>query len=891
MVATPTPRTLTPRALRVARAAYARVIASLGGRFPGGSADAHADVFDALQQEAFADGGWRAVCRLWAAEAGSLLRVALTPSARSRRSPITMGFVQDLRASLRALTRARGFTVVTVATLALGVGVTAAGFAVFDAVLLRPLPYHDADRLVQVAEWPTEGGGGNWTVSPAAFLEWKQRASAFASLDARVTGSAVLTDAADPQEVRVARVTPGYFHTLGATAMRGRVFGDADRPGGGCVAVVSHRLWSLRYAASGTLIGAPIALDGVPCAVIGVLGADTAFDRSPTDIYTLMEFTAASASDNSRSMTALARLSDGVSVERAAADMEAVAAAVNPERGAEGEGWTARVFPLRDIVVRAGARQLAVVSLAAVGVVLLICCVNVAALFLSRAVARRHEAAVRRALGASRWRTARQYLAEALLIAVAGGAAGVVIGSWTLRLFVSLLPPGVLPPELVVSIDWRVLLFTAAVAGGSAVVCGLLPLASSTPEAADIRSGGRSMTPSRRTGLLQNGLLVGEIALATVVLGGAALLLVSYTRLMDQPPGFDAEGVFTARLALSGPRYAEPAAVSAFFERTLDATRQSPGVRHAAAVTSLPLGGWLYGTRFTIDGQASGRVPPSAHIQAATPGYFETFGIALRSGRSFDASDSAGAAPVAIVNETLARRFVTGGDALGRFLRLGSPDAPPVQIIGVTADVKTYGLADAPLATPEIYVPHTQLSAPVMFVAIRSDSEDAGAVLSHLRAAVRQADPLVPLGAITPMRDRVGASAALQRFRATMIALLGAAACGLALVGVYSIRARHTQARMSEFGLRIALGATRGDIIALSLRSGGRLIGLGLFIGLALAVALTGLVQSWLFGIDSGQAWILAVPAALLGVAGLAASWIPARRAARSDPTAMLRRV
>lgn len=888
MAAETTGTRLSRRARALALAAFRRTVARLDSRFPPGAADTLARDFDALQRDAFLSGGWPALMRVWLDEARSLIGL-IRPLPRQPRSALTMGFIQDLREALRALARARGFSLIAMATLAAGIGVTSAGFAVFDAALLRPLPFRDADRLVQVAEWPSTGGGGNVTVAPSAFAEWRARATSFDQLEARITGTAVLTDAGDPVEVRVARVTPGYFALLGEDAVRGRVFGAADAEGGPCLAVISHALWQRRFAVNASIAGGSLSLDGAPCTIAGVLAGDSALDRAPVGVYTVLDLRAAIAAGWGRQLTAIGRLRNGVTLEQASGEMAAIAAAINPARGAAGDGWTTRIFPLRDRIVRGDARRLASIALAAVAVVLLVCCVNVAALFLSRAIARRHESAIRRALGASRWRTARHYLAEAAVLAAGGAIAGWVVGFWTLRLFVSLLPAGVIPPEVPLAMDWRVLAFTAAAAGGAALVCGLLPLLGSTPEASEIRAGGRSLTASRRTGALQHALLVVEIALATTVLAVAALLTVSYERLMAQPPGFEADRVFTARLAVSGPRYESGAAVAAFFERVLETARQAPGVAHAAAVTSLPLDGWLWGTRFVIDGEPQGAAPPAAHIQSATPGYFEAFRIAMRAGRPFRATDTARAAPIAIVNETLARRFVADGKAVGRLLRLGSADSTPLEIVGVAADVKTGGLGDAPLATPEIYVPHAQQPTPVMFLAVKTERDDAGAVLSHLRAAVRAADPLVPLGAVTPMTERVGASASLQRFRATMVALLGGIAGGLALVGVYSIRARQTHARMGEFGIRIALGATRASIIALSLGAGGRPIALGLALGLASAFGLARVIESWLFGIAGTEAWILAAPAAVLGLAGLAASAIPARRAAKADAAAVLR--
>jgi len=876
------------RLLSAARSVFAVAARRLQSRFPGDSVDAVVDVFDALQRDASAR-GLMPLLRFWAAEMRSLAAVAARSS--SRRSSPTMGLMNDLREATRALARARGFSAIAIATLAIGVGGTSAGFAIFDAVLLRPLPYEDADRLVQVAEWPTTGTGGNWTVAPAAFLEWRDGARSFEQLEARLGGSAVLTGHDDPVTVRVERVTPGYFRALRAVPIEGRLFSDADRADGACQAVLTAGFRQRALADAGRAPATTISLDGVPCEITGTVADDAVVDRQGADLFLLLDVRAlAVANPEGRNLRTLARLSDGVSLQQATDEMQSLAALTNAARGPSGEGWTSRVFPLRDLVMRADTRRLASVSLASVGIVLLVATVNIAALFLSRNVARTHETAIRRALGASRWRTARLSIAEAGLLGLAGAAAGLVVAAWTLEVFSSLMPAGTLPAQVAIGIDWRVLLFTAAVTLVVSLICGLLPAFDSTPEAMGIRAGGRSLTTSRRTGLLQHGLLIIEVALATVVLSSAALLTISYQQLTAQSPGVDTARLQTARLIVPGPRYASGQATAGFYAQVLDDIRRSPDVVSVGAATSLPLEGWLYGTRFLVDGEATDGVPPSAHILSATPGYFETLGVPLRAGRAFDATDAAHATPVAVVNETLARRFISG-DAVGRRMRLGSSTGTLLEIIGVVADVKTYGLGDASLATPEIYLAHAQQPASSMALVIRTRTDDASGALAHAREAVRRADPLVPFGPVIPMTARIGASASLERFRATMVGLLGAVAGLLALVGVYSIRARQTHARMSEFCIRLALGSTRRQVVALNLLTGGRVIATGLTIGLLASFAATRLLATWLYGVAGFEGWILAGAAAVLGLAGMAASAIPARRAARADAAAVLRGV
>jgi putative ABC transport system permease protein len=827
-------------------------------------------------------------------------RAALTAGAIGRawshRGQAFGGLIKDARETLRSIRRAPAFAAIVVVTLAVGIGVNTAIFTVVDALLFKTLPYADGDRLVRVAEWPKVGG--NFTVAPAAFLEWRTRARALSAMEARVGGRTGLLEGGDAEQLISARVTGGYFDLLGITAVRGRAIAAADTaPAEPCRAVVSHKLWVRRFGADLSAIGRPARFTDGPCTIVGVLPADSVFDRSTTDVYFPLVFTPELARSQGRTLTTLARLAPGVSVDQAHAELAAIAADFNATRGAAGQGWTVALTPMRDVVLRQDTRRLAWTLLAAVAVVLAVACVNVASLSLSRAVDRSRELVLRAALGASRWRMFRLLMVESVLLATTGAAAGVLTGSLALRLFLTLVPPGTLPAEAAVALDARALVFTAGLAMAAALVFGTLPAwrgAAASPARA-LAAGGRGASASRASSRLHNTLLAVEVALAMVLVTTAALLGVSFGRLTGVSPGFETAGIQTAQVAVPATRYPDAAAWAAFYERAIDAIRRQPHVQHASAVTSLPLGGWLFGARFAVEGTSVDPArPPSAHIQHTTRDYFETFGIPLVAGRSFAASDTAQAPLVAIVNQTFVRRFIPDGAAVNRRLTLGIDTTAGLSnqawtIVGVAGDVKTGSLADRDLATPEIYVPHTQSPMPALVLAARAAPGRMADAASALRAGLRSVDPDLPLSAIVSMDERLGRSVSTQRFRTSMIVLFAALAGVLANLGVYAVRARAVRARRREMGVRTALGATRGEILRLLVGQAIWPVAAGLLIGAGASRLTSRALRQWLFETDAADPIVLAASAAALGGAALVASWLPARRAAGADPLAVLR--
>jgi putative ABC transport system permease protein len=586
-----------------------------------------------------------------------------------------------------------------------------------------------------------------------------------------------------------------------------------------------------------------------------------------------------------------------VSVAQAHAELAAIAADFNATRGPAGQGWTVAITPFRDVVLRQDTRQLAWMLFAAVAVVLAVACVNVASLSLSRAVDRGRELVLRSALGASRWRVFRLLMVESVLLALAGGAAGILMGSLALRLFLALVPPGTLPAEAAVALDLRALLFTAGLAMAAAFVFGTLPAwrGSAGSPARALAAGGRGCSPSRASGRFHTTLLAIEVALAMVLVTTATLLGVSFGRLTGVSPGFVTTDIQTAQVSVPATRYPDATSVAAFYERVVDAIRRQPQVQHASAVTSLPLGGWLFGTRFVVEGvPADPARPTSAHIQHATRDYFETFGIPIAAGRSFDSNDTAQAPLVAVVNQTFVKRFIGDGPALNRRVTLGIDTTAGLRdqawtIVGVAGDVKTGALSDRDLATPEIYVPHTQSPMPALFLAARAAPGRTADAASALRTAVRSVDPDLPISAIVSMDERLGRSVNTQRFRTSMIVTFAALAGVLATLGVYAVRARAVRARRREMGVRAALGATRADILRLLVGQALRPVAAGLLLGAGASLLTSRALRQWLFETDATDPVVLTVAAAALGGAALLASWLPARREAGADPLAVLR--
>jgi putative ABC transport system permease protein len=511
---------------------------------------------------------------------------------------------------------------------------------------------------------------------------------------------------------------------------------------------------------------------------------------------------------------------------------------------------------------------------------------------MARAVQRRREWAVRLALGAGPWRALRALLVEGLLLAAIGEALALAIGALFLRALLSWLPPGTVPSEAVVALDARALAFASAVSVFAALASATAPLwrGRRTPLVESLRDG-RGNAGSRGGSRLYAALLVAEVASAMLLVVGASLLVASFVRLVNVNPGFSTDDVLTMRVSLPGERYSAASAQTEYFTRALEAVRAIPGVRHASVVTSLPLGGWLYGTPIDIAEQPITGVRPSAHIQAAGDDYFATMGIALSDGREFTARDDTQAPLVAVVNETFAQKFLPAGPALGRHVNMDVPvgdrTSTSWEIVGVIRSVKTNGLAEAAFAVPEIYVPVRQVPMSTMFLAVKT--APGAEVTVPVRAALTAVDPQVPAGDVQMMVERVGVSVRTQRFRASLIGMFAGLAAVLACVGVYGVRSRAVAARRREMGIRLAMGASPRELLALVVGEGMKLVAIGMAIGLGGALLLSRVLSQWLFATPASDPRALGAATLLLGGAALLAGYLPARRAARVDPLVIFR--
>jgi len=807
--------------------------------------------------------------------------------------------IGDLRFALRLLTRSPGFSVVAVATLALGIGANTAIFSVVDHVLLRPLPYRDSDRLYAVHEAVPKFAhvAPLVPVNAMHFREWRRNVRSFDRM-ALIGGVALnLTGAGDPERLAGARVSPALFAMLGVRPQLGRLFVEAeDRPGRDAVVVIDHELWKLRFGADPRVLGRKVVLDGRPYEVIGVLPPDFRFPK----LASLYAMTIAEArpqiwkpfalkDDELEAMgdfnyACIVSLKPGVSLAQAAAELGAAQKTIS-DTVREHIDLLASLVPLQDQITgrsRTGLHLL----LGAVGVVLLIGCVNIANLLLAQTTGRRREIAIRSAIGASRARLVRQMLVESLALSAIGGAGGVFV-SYTAVEAIRLWAPIDLPRLDEVAVDARVLLFGIALSIATGLLCGLLPalrFARADPHDA-MKAGARGTTASPRHARVRTLLLAGEIALSTVCLSAAGLLLHSYLKLLAVDAGFDAQQVVTVEINLPPSRYPDLPRRSALLRSALDAVGMVPGVTSVGVSNQLPLGGEGGNNLVAPEGFTGAFTDrPLADIRQVNPEYFRTLGVPLRSGRVFAEADRA--YPVALVSVLASERLWPGQDPVGKRMQMGGDDTPLLQVIGVVGDVRGISLDKAPTMT--VYVPYWQRFQSQALLAVRTPL-DPGVVASDLRLALRRIDPELPIPAFRTMEDIVSVSAAERRFQTELVMLFGLVAALLARLGIYGVVSYSVAQRTGELGIRMALGAVPAGLRWLMLRQCLVPVAAGLACGLA-ASAMTGrLLSSLLFGVRAVDPVTIAAVALSSSAIAAVAGYIPARRATRVDPVVALR--
>jgi putative ABC transport system permease protein len=799
--------------------------------------------------------------------------------------------LRDLRFGARMLRKRPGFTAATLAVLALGVGANTAIFSVVNAVLLRPLPYPGAERVVAFDATNPSKGIRESNMSAPDFADWREQTRSFEALAMYAAGNVNLTGGDEPERVSAAVVSPDFFRVLGVGAARGRALlaedGDAGREP---VAVLSHGFWVRRFGADPAAVERVVEVNGRKLQVVGVMPAGFSFPER-TEVWSALRLDVSKEPRDNRSYSVVGRLREGVALEAAQAELDAVSARLAAAYAVTNAGWGVSLELLKEELV-GGMKATLYTLLAGVGLLLLIACANVASLLLARASGRRREVALRLALGAGRWRVARQMLTESVLLGVAGGALGAALSVWLTDMLVALAPADT-PRLSEVSADWRVLLFAAGAGVLTGVAFGLAPAlqASRYDLNESLREGGRGVAGGRSRA--RSALVVGEVALSLLLLAGAGLLVKSFARLRAVDPGFDPEGVMTMRVTLPGARYKEPAQRAEFYAALMERLRALPGVESAGATISLPLGGsnLSVGRSFIREGRpATPEEATNAAYAPVTPDYFRAMRIPLRAGRVFDERDNAESAQVVVINEAFARKAFAGQDPLGRRIHIWRDEKFQREIVGVVGDTKPQSL-DAPDPALQMYVPHRQDAGwgGLSLVVRAGGGAPPESLVGGVREEVRALDRELPVYDVKTLGQVVADSTAYRRVTMFLMAGFAAAALLLAGVGLYGVVSYAVAQRTHEIGVRVALGAQARDILRLVARQGMRLTLAGLALGLACALALTRLISGLLFGVSAADPAVYALVSLLLAVVALLACLVPARRATKVDPMVALR--
>jgi putative ABC transport system permease protein len=806
-------------------------------------------------------------------------------------------FLQDLRYALRMLRKSPGLTAVMILTLALGIGANSAIFSVVNSVLLRPLPYGDPARLVWIGDYlPNARQSIVWDVD---YFAWRMHCTAFEEMTAYTPGSEfTMTGAGDAERIVATRATRTYLRTLGVAPKIGRdISAEEDIPNGPRVALLSDGLWRRRFSGDAKVAGRTIVLDGNLYTIIGVLPAGFEFPESrKSDLLVPLAHAdlEVSAGRPILFVRIIARLKPGVTPESAAADVDAVTmpfhAAIPGVDHKIFANSKAQVMFLHDRLV-GNVRKSLLLLLGAVGFVLLIACANVASLQLARAAAREKEIAVRGALGAGRWRLARQLLTESALAGLAGGAAGLALGVWLVAL-VRHYGPHSIPHLDVTYLDGRVVLFTVVISIFTGILFGLAPVVSAFRMSLNdsLKQGGAQGSAGRKVVRPQQALMTLELAMALVLLIGAGLLARSFVRLVSTPQGFDPHGVLTARVALPAKTYLGEEQQGEFYSQLMERLQALPGVKSAGAGVVLPLGGTAMITSFV---QVEGHPPAdktlnfawSTAVNMVMPDFFTALRISLMKGRYVDQHDTANSTETAVVNETFFRRYFPNEDPIGHRIQIAGSQTWRT-IVGVVGDTKQMGVASETM--PEIFIPFEQSPNPDMSLIIRTDA-DPTSLIPAVRAVVASLDKDVPIYGAETLDNLLAGQVASQRFNMALLGTFAGLALLLAAVGIYGVMAYAVGQRTQEIGIRMALGALPENVLRMVLAQGARLAIFGVVLGTGAGIALTRLLRTLLFEVKPSDPTTFAVGAAILFVAAIAACWIPARRATKVDPLIALR--
>ncbi len=779
----------------------------------------------------------------------------------------------NLRFGFRMIRKSPGFATVAILTLALGIGANTAIFSFVDAVLLKPLPYPHPEQLVQI--WEKPPGYDRNGVSTMNFLDWKNQNTVFSAVAAETGGSVTLSGTGEPVQLRGSRVSAPYFQIFGIQPALGRTFApDEDQLGKEQVVVLSHRIWQTRFGSDPALLGRHILLDGRPYTVIGVLPAGSRFDRTYQDVWIPLAFAPQDMTRDFHWMMVWGRLKPNVTLAAAQQQMRGIGARIAAAYPASNKGWSVTVDRFQDHAVDEHLRSSLWVLLAAVGAVLLIGCVNLANLLLVRASSREREVAIRTAVGAKSSQLLRQFLTESLLLAGIGGIAGLIVALAVLHLLKISLPPFYLPPDAVISLDLRTLLFTGVLILATGVLFGIAPAlqAARVDPGGALKEGGRSATSGAGGRRLRGVLIVSEVALAFILLSGAGLLIRSFYQLQQVDPGFNSTNVITMGLPMDDKQFPTGPLIDGYYRQIVDAIQAVPGVRDAAAASALPMGGWGYGMPFQIAGRPVVDVSnrPDAFFKMISPSYFRTLGMHLLRGRGLTETDGSGAAPVMVINKTMAERYFKNQNSIGQRIlvqqivparrELGK-DVPWL-IVGEVADEKVNDLDDS---SPGMYVTMAQSPTLGGGLVVRGEL-DPSRLIKSVESAVWKINKNQALTDIKPLELIKTESLGPNRLRTGLLMVFAGLALLLAAIGLFGVISYTVTQRLHELGLRSALGASSWNLLRLVMKNGLSLTAVGLAIGLVGSLILTRLLSSLLFQVGARDPISLALAAVVLAI-------------------------
>lgn len=806
--------------------------------------------------------------------------------------------LQDLKFGLRTLLKSPGFAVVALATLGIGIGANAAIFSIVDGVLLKPSPFKEIDRMVQVLEKPP--GGGRNGISTLNYLDWEKQNTVFEYIAAQRWGTVSLTGVETPVQVACEQVRVHFFDVFQTKARIGRLFAPGeDEVGRDHVAVISNSFWVSQFGSDSNVLGRTMILDAEPYTIIGVLPPGRA-DLTTTRIWRPMSFPPGNMTRDFHWFGAWALLKPGVTLEQARTRMDALAIRIAHDYPKSNKGWGIGIDSFSSVLVGDQLRQSLYLLMGAVGMVLLIACANLANLTLARGISREREVAIRAAMGAGRWRLVRQFLTESLLLSLGGGALGLLLAYAGLHVMKTTMPEGTIPPNLQVTMDGRVLLFVLGLAVVTGILFGIVPAFKATrPDLTQsIKQSGGGASSGLSSSRFRGALVVAEVALAFVLLAGAGLLIRSFFRMQVVDTGFDSTNVVTADLPISDRQFPSATEFKLYIHQISDAVASVPGVRDVALTSALPLSGWGYGMPFQIVGAAplDAANRPDCFFKMVGPSYFRTLGIRLTKGRLLDEHDVKGAPPSAVINETMAKRYFANENPVGKQIKVEEiafaqtklgPEIP-WDVVGVVADEKVGGLGSDNAQNPGMYVTVDQSPQTFQSIVVRGQT-DSTLLQRSIRDAIHRINKDQVVDNMRTLDQIKVDSVAGERFRSILMGVFASVALVLAAIGLYGVISYSVVQRTREIGIRTALGANPGNIRALVLRSAMTLTALGLLIGIAGALGLAQLLASMLFNTGKYDPLTFAAVAAGLAIVALVACLIPARRAMKVSPIVALR--